>query len=279
MTISLSSSSSRLAVAAYPRLFEILSGFDHLLVAFSGGVDSTCLLASAVVVLGADRVVALTATSPSLSRHELQEAQSLAEAMGVEHRLRESAEMEKPEYAANDMDRCYHCKHALFDLCAYELIMRLKAPERWQVAYGANQDDLEEFRPGMVAAEERGIRAPLLEAGLGKGMVRELSRGLGLPTAEKAAFACLSSRFPRLVPITAEGLARVEAAEAVLRGEGFYQYRVRYHGELARVEVGVEELARWQEEGLQEKVRVGILAAGFGQVEFDPNGYRAGGAG
>lgn len=260
-----------------PTLETLLAGYDKLLIAFSGGVDSTCLLAAAVAALGTERVAALTALSPTLPRHEQEACVQLAAQLGVTLHLLPSREMNNERFAQNGPDRCFHCKSALFDLCD-AFIAAQPDPSRWRVAYGANRDDLGDHRPGMEAARLRGIHAPLLEAGMGKAEIRALSRHLNLPTADKPAFACLSSRFPTFTRITEARVGQVEAAEAVLRRLGFRQYRVRYHGETARVEVGREELTRLEEHDVQEEIRRGVQAAGFREVTFDPDGYGCGGA-
>lgn len=259
-------------------LASALQRFDHLLVAFSGGVDSTLLLAAAVLTLGPERVAALTALSPTLPRAEREECQRLVTLLGVSWHPRTSCELDNPDFAANGPDRCYHCKSGLFDLCA-AWIAGQTAPRAWQVAYGANRDDLGDHRPGMEAARQRGIHAPLLEAGMDKAAIRALSRALNLPTADKPAFACLSSRFPTFTPITREHLSRVERAEEVLRQGGLRLFRVRFHGAAARVELGAEELARLENDPpLREELLRGIREAGFREVLIDPRGYRTGGA-
>ncbi|MBF0589730.1 MAG: ATP-dependent sacrificial sulfur transferase LarE [Magnetococcales bacterium] len=259
------------------RLAGNLAGYDHLLIAFSGGVDSTLLLAEAVRALGVGRVLALTALSPTLSEVERQESESLAVRIGARHLLRESGEMEDPRFVQNGPRRCYYCKSALFEM-ARQVVEEQPEPQRWQMAYGANRDDLGDDRPGMVAAQEAGAVAPLLDVGLGKLEIRKLSRLHGLPTADKPAFACLSSRFPTHTAITLVGLKRVEAAEMVLRNNGFRQYRVRDYGGLARVELGRDELGRLDHVGLKARIIQGVLAAGFEKVTLDPDGYRMGGA-
>ncbi|MBF0283061.1 MAG: ATP-dependent sacrificial sulfur transferase LarE [Magnetococcales bacterium] len=254
----------------------VLQRFDHLLTAFSGGVDSTCLLAAAAAVLGVERVLGLTALSPTLPASERQEAEALARRLGVRLILRETRELDHPEFAANGPDRCFHCKSALFTL-GRAMIDKLPEPSRWSIAYGANADDLLDIRPGMEAARRMGIHAPLLEAGMNKAAVRELSRALGLPTADKPAFACLSSRFPTFTVIDAARLRQVELAEEVLREHKFRVFRVRYHGALARVELGLDELGRLDNVCLKTRLTQRILETGFQRVEFDPRGYRMGG--
>ncbi|ABK46195.1 conserved hypothetical protein [Magnetococcus marinus MC-1] len=262
---------------ALHRLQSNLNRFDHLLVAFSGGVDSTLLLAEAVQVLGTQRVLALTALSPTLPAQEQQQAQQLATRIGARLIMAPSHEMRNPAFTANGPDRCYHCKSTLFDLCD-QVVAQQDHPQRWSIAYGANLDDLGDHRPGMLAAQQRGIHAPLLESQWGKALIRQRSRQLGLATAEKAAMACLSSRFPTHTPITLEHLHQVEQAEEVLRQAGFRLFRVRFEGTRARIELGQDELPRLTHTPLLVQLTQAITACGFSQVSFDPNGYRTGGA-
>lgn len=253
-------------------LHALLRELGSLLVAFSGGVDSTFLLHSACRVLGAEQVVALTATSPTYPLHEQDEARRLAERFGVRQLVLESNELEIPGFADNTPRRCYHCKHELFSLCrdrARELGLAA-------VADGANLDDLGDYRPGREAARELGIRSPLLEAGLGKEEIRALSRAAGLPTAGKQPFACLASRFPYGTAITAERLARLDRCETALRELGFVTYRVRFHHEVARIEVGAEEIPRFADPQLRAAVVAAGKAAGFAYVALDLLGYRSG---
>ncbi len=253
-------------------LDELLTACAPLLVAFSGGVDSTYLLWHASRLLGADRVVALTATSPTYPAHEFAESQRLAAALGVRQLVVESNELEIAGFADNPPRRCYHCKHALFTLC----LEQARALGLATVVDGANLDDLADYRPGHEAARELGIRSPLLEAGLGKEELRTLSRRAGLPTADKQPFACLASRFPYGTPITAERLGQVERCEEFLRRNAFTTYRVRHHGDTARIELAAAELPRLLAGGLRGELVAACKAAGFTYVALDLEGYRTG---
>jgi pyridinium-3,5-biscarboxylic acid mononucleotide sulfurtransferase len=256
----------------FNRLKEILTGLESVVIAFSGGVDSTFLLRVALDTLGVDKVLALTATSPTYPQFEFEEASRLARAFGARQLVVESNELEIPGFAQNDRQRCYYCKRELFTLCrdkARELGFRT-------ILDGSNRDDLADFRPGRKAAGELEVRSPLLEADLGKQEIRTLSRRLGLPTADKQAFACLSSRFPYGTAITAERLHQVDRCETFLRRQGFRNYRVRYHGENARIEVAIEELERFFDPLLRDAVVREFKDAGFTYVSLDLQGYRTG---
>lgn len=253
------------------RLEALLSGLGSVLVAYSGGVDSAYLLLAAHRVLG-EAAAGLLAVSPSLSRAEYEEARATAAEIGARLELADAFEHMNPDYVANNPNRCYFCKVELFDVCA-PVAERLGLRH---VVYGANRDDLGDVRPGMTAARERGIRAPLLEAGLGKADIRELARRAGLSVWNKPAFACLASRIPHGTPVTTERLARVERAESALRAEGFRQFRVRDFDRRARVEVAPEELSRLFETERKARVTAALVAAGFAEVDLDPEGYRPG---
>ena len=255
----------------YHKLKELLTGMESLVVAFSGGVDSTFLLKVAHDTLG-DRVLAITATSPTYPESEYQEAVELARRMGVRQITVESNELEIPGFSDNPRDRCYHCKSELFGIC----VAKAKELGYSFVADGSNTDDLGDYRPGRTAACELKVRSPLLEAGLSKGEIRELSRELELPTWEKQPYACLASRFPYGVEITAQRLKQVEACEEFLKGEGFRVYRVRFHLERARSELSETELPRLLEPELRARVLGFFRASGFTYVSLDLQGYRTG---
>lgn len=254
----------------YDRLCAVLTQMGDIIVGMSGGVDSVLLARVAHDVLG-NKALAVTADSPSLPRRELREAQELARISGIKHLVIKTVEVNDPRYAANPENRCYFCKTELFGRLD-ELAEQMGF--HW-VAYGENQDDLGDHRPGAKAAGEHHVRAPFKEAGLGKQDIRGLAKALGLPIWDKPAFACLGSRFPYGTQITPEKLAQVEAAEDVLWEMGFRQYRVRYHNEVARLEIPRSEMPRLLD--VADEVTAQIKQrAGFTYVAMDLLGYRRG---
>ena len=252
------------------RLRTILADTGGCVIGFSGGVDSTLLFAVAAEVLG-DRALAVTATSKTYPERELNEARELAVRIGGRHLVIVSEELDIPEFRDNPRNRCYYCKKELFG--------KLRAiADQEGVGYvldGTNIDDAGDHRPGRIAAEELLVRSPLEEAGFTKQDIRDLSREMGLPTWDKPAFACLSSRFPYGTAITPERVGQVGLAEESLRGLGFRTLRVRYHGSVARIELGEQEFERATGALRDEVVRL-VKEAGFTYVALDLQGYRAG---
>jgi uncharacterized protein len=258
-------------LAKQSRLIENLRTLDSLLVAYSGGADSAYLAWAAHQALG-ERALAVTALSASYSRHDREQAEACARAAGFRHEFISTQEFDNPLYIANNADRCYHCKNELFDR------METLARERHfrAIAYGINADDTRDFRPGHRAAHEHRILAPLLDAELTKAEIRQLSRRAGLPTWDRPASACLSSRVPYGTAVTPDLLQKIERAEAALRELGFRQFRVRAHGELARIELAQDELARGFDLAIAQQIAAHVKSAGFTFVTLDLEGYRQG---
>lgn len=243
----------------------------RLAVAYSGGVDSAYLAWAAHEVLG-ERMIAVIADSPSLPRQHLADAVAFAKEHAIPLRIVETREMDEPAYVRNDGARCFHCKDELFR------VMAALAAEMGGVtmAYGRNRDDAGDYRPGQRAAEAHGAMAPLADAGLGKREIRALAKDAGLAVWDKPASACLSSRIEYGRPVTREALRQVETAEEFLMSVGFRQVRVRHHGELARIEIAREELAKALSLEMLERMTEGVRAAGFTYVTLDTQGYRSG---
>lgn len=252
-------------------LLKQLAEFPSVVIALSGGADSAYLAWAAHRAIG-DRALSVTALSPSYSAHDRAVVEEFVHQLGVRHEFIETHEMENPKYRANAADRCYFCKDELFN------VLDVMAQERGfaAIAYGVNADDTLDFRPGHRAATEHRVLAPLLDAGLHKAEIRQLSQRAGLPTWDRPASACLASRLPYGTEVTPERLALVERGEAALRDLGFRQFRVRLHEKLARVEIAPEEMPRAMSPEMAASIAARLKAAGFTFVALDLEGYRQG---
>jgi len=255
----------------YSQLQEILQGMGNVLVAFSGGVDSTLLLKTAKDVLG-NNVFAVFASSEVHPDREKKEALKIARTLNANLKIIESKEMQNPQFIKNPPERCFHCKKELFSQLK-EIAAQKGIPF---VIDGANFEDLNDFRPGRKAADKLGIRSPLKEAGLIKNDIRELLHYLGIPNWNKPSMACLASRFPYHQPLISEDLNKVAAAEKFLLSLGFTQFRVRHHSNTARIEVLPEEISRFTDKNLREKITKKLNDLGYTYVTLDLTGYRTG---
>lgn len=254
------------------KMRDILRSLRRVAVAFSGGVDSTFVLKVAVDTLGRENVVAVTGRSASIASGEFDEAVRLAADIGAEHVILETREFEDAKYLANPTNRCYYCKTELYTRMAPLLAERGIAV----IANGTNADDLGDYRPGLAAAGEHGVRAPAAEAGLTKADIRAVSAEMGLPTHDKPAAPCLSSRVQYGEAITPEKLRMIERAEAMLRELGFRECRVRHHDKLARIEVPAAEIARLASDEVRSRIDAALREIGYQYITVDLRGFRSG---
>jgi uncharacterized protein len=253
------------------KLFAVLRGLDRVMVAYSGGADSAYLAWAAHQMLG-DRALAITADSASMPESHKRDAEQFVRQFGIPHEYIATHEFDNPDYLKNDANRCFHCKDELF-IRLEELGRERGIP---YIVYGVNADDLGDYRPGQNAAKIHQVKAPLVEAGLAKAEIRELSRIAGLPTWDRPASACLSSRIPYGTPVTIQNVKTVETGEEELKSLGFRQFRVRYHGELVRLEIAPDELAKALTTEMASRFTAIFKKLGFQYVTLDLEGYRQG---
>ena len=253
------------------QLETLLRATNGAIIAFSAGVDSTFLLKIAYAILG-DRAIALTAASPTVPPGELEAAKDFAKTLGCRHIVIDSNELENPSFAKNPVNRCFFCKDELYRICR-DQSAQLKVPV---ILDGTNLDDLKDHRPGLKAAKEWGIRHPLVEAEMTKEDIRRYSRALSLPTWDKPSSHCLSSRFPYGTEINLERLGKIGACEVYMKELRFREFRVRYHGDLARIELSSQEIGRFFDETTRQAVVKKFKEIGFNYVSLDLQGYRTG---
>jgi uncharacterized protein len=261
----------RILKAKQEKLFSLLKPMRHIIVAYSGGADSAYLAWAAHRVLGCN-ALAITADSASIPESHKQAAEEFARECGFRHEYIETREFDNPDYIKNDPNRCFHCKDELFT--RLEIVARERGIEH--IAYGVNADDLGDYRPGQKAAKLHQAEAPLVDAGLSKAEIRELSRLSGLSTWDRPAAACLSSRIPYGTPVTLENIKTVERGEEAIRQLGFRQFRVRFHGQLVRIEIAKDELATALTPEMAQRFVQIFKPLGFHYVTIDLEGYRQG---